>query len=297
VQTVRAGILVVLIALASLDDAAAAARDASAEASPFRLFSMKCDADADEGLDTTPQSPPLDVDDPGTPGCNTLEANVVFNGEFSRESNNLEVPLLDLNYGVGDNLQLKYEVPFIWNSEKGHTTTGFGNSKFGVKWNFLDDTERSLEAALYPQVEIRSSSHTIEIEGLADDGTVLTLPLLVSKKLASTSEGDVMLTANLGYEIVFARHEPDAVFAALGIGAPLFSSRVAVMAEIVTEQATSRDEEGVREHLIKMDLALKAPITDHLSAFASVGRSLETSEHHPLTFAVLGLQIVVGGAK
>ena len=34
--------------------------------------------------------------------------------------------------------------------------------------------------------------------------------------------------------------------AALGIGAPLFSPRIAVMGEIVTEQATSRDEEGVR---------------------------------------------------
>jgi hypothetical protein len=271
-------------------------------ANPFKLFSMECDQ-AEEGLDTTPQSPPLDVDDPGTPGCNTFEANIVFNGEFSKDgefskkSSSLELPLLDLNYGIGDNLQLKYEIPFIRNSEDGHVTTGFGNSEIGVKWMFLDDPERSLEAALYPQVEFNTSSHAIEEEGIADEGTVLSLPILVSKKLGSTSEGDVMLTANFAYNRVFSGEDSDTVFAGLGVGAPLFSNKVAVMAEIVTEQATSRDEEGVRENLIKMDLAFKGPITEHISAFATVGRSLHTSEDHPITYGVIGLQLIFGGTE
>src|SRR5262245_45180942 len=212
VQALVAGLFVVGIALAS-SQAARAATPTSSSGGRFKLFSMDCD-EGEEGLDTTPQSPPLDVDDPGTPGCNTLEANVIFNGEFARRSKSLEVPLLDLNFGIGDNLQLKYEVPFIWNSEDEEDdeeeggrvttrTTGFGNSEIGVKWMFLEDAERSLEAAFYPQVEFESSSHAVEREGLADEGTVLALPLLVSKKLGSTSKGDVMLTANVAYERVF----------------------------------------------------------------------------------------------
>src|SRR5262245_6682024 len=303
VHTLMAGLFVVGIGVASSQDAGAAAPTSSA--GPFKLFSMDCDED-EEGLDTTPQSPPLDVDDPGTPGCNTLEANFVFSGEFAGRSKSLEIPLLDLNFGIGDNLQLKYEVPFIWNREDEEddeeegggrvttTTTGFGNSEIGVKWMFLDDSERSLEAALYPQVEFKSSSRAVEREGPADEGTVLTLPILVSKRLASTSKGDVMLSANVAYDKVFGSRDSDVVFAALGIGAPLFSPRIAVMGEIVTEQATSRDEEGVREHLIKMDLAVKAPITNHISAFATVGRSLDTSEDHPITYRVLGVQVVYG---
>src|SRR5437764_774040 len=39
----------------------------------FRLLTFKCTPDKQDGPESTPQSPPLDVDDPGTPGCNQWE--------------------------------------------------------------------------------------------------------------------------------------------------------------------------------------------------------------------------------
>src|ERR1700722_854589 len=56
--------------------------------------------------------PPLLTDDPDTPGPNHWEINVA---EWSQEINRawlLATPLLDMNYGVGDHIHLKYQVQF-----------------------------------------------------------------------------------------------------------------------------------------------------------------------------------------
>src|ERR1043166_9252312 len=81
------------------------------EGGKFTLFGHERKGEEDEGPETTPGSPPLDVDDTGTPGCNAWEVNIVTSGEFGK-SMSLETPLLDINYGVGDNIQLKWEVPY-----------------------------------------------------------------------------------------------------------------------------------------------------------------------------------------
>lgn len=58
-------------------------------------------------------SPPLITDDPGTPGDGHWEINIGVSTEKRPGARASELPLLDLNYGVGDRLQLKYEVPYL----------------------------------------------------------------------------------------------------------------------------------------------------------------------------------------
>src|SRR3954463_9470128 len=89
-----------------------AAEEVASSTTQFHLWSSKCEAEAESGPDATPQSPPLNVDDPATPGCNKWEVNFVVDGDLARSGNEYELPLLDINYGIGDNLQLKYEVPY-----------------------------------------------------------------------------------------------------------------------------------------------------------------------------------------
>ena len=55
--------------------------------------------------------PPLLTDDPGTPGNRNWEINIASTQFFSPGENEVETPLLDINYGLGDRIQLKYEVP------------------------------------------------------------------------------------------------------------------------------------------------------------------------------------------
>lgn len=92
-------------------------------------------------------SPPLITDDPGTPGDGHWEINLGFSTEKRPGSRLSELPLLDLNYGIGDSLQLKYEVPYLRLTEDGAPSeSGLGNSAFGVKWRFYDAGEKSLLA-------------------------------------------------------------------------------------------------------------------------------------------------------
>jgi len=53
--------------------------------------------------------PPLITDDPGTPGDGKWEINVAFEAEKRGTQRSYAIPLLDINYGLGDRIQLKYE--------------------------------------------------------------------------------------------------------------------------------------------------------------------------------------------
>jgi hypothetical protein len=51
------------------------------------------------------------TDDPGTPGNRTWEINIACTQTFSPIEREIETPLLDINYGLGDRIQLKFEIP------------------------------------------------------------------------------------------------------------------------------------------------------------------------------------------
>ena len=63
--------------------------------------------------------PPLLTDDPGTPGNRNWEINIASTQFFSPRENEIETPLLDINYGLGDRIQLKYEVPVLVDRDEG----------------------------------------------------------------------------------------------------------------------------------------------------------------------------------
>jgi hypothetical protein len=73
--------------------------------------------------------PPLRTDEPGTPGNRNWEINVASTQFWSKAEREFESPLLDINYGLGDRIQLKYEVPYLFDSDHGAPFKGgFGNS-------------------------------------------------------------------------------------------------------------------------------------------------------------------------
>jgi hypothetical protein len=87
--------------------------------------------------------PPLVTDDPGTPGPNKFEINLAYTLEDSSTEKRIELPLLDVNFGVGENIQLKYEVPYVIskNQELDTKHSGFDRSAAGVKWRFHDKSK------------------------------------------------------------------------------------------------------------------------------------------------------------
>ena len=94
--------------------------------------------------------PPFRTDDPDTPGNRHWEINIGVIGERNPGGGDYDVPNIDLNYGLGDRLQLKYEVPIAVHETRPQPATatdpatsgsvigGLGESLMGVKWRFYE---------------------------------------------------------------------------------------------------------------------------------------------------------------
>jgi hypothetical protein len=223
-------------------------------------------------------SPPMVSDDTGTPGNSIWEINVVVAGDISEDSKAFELPLIDINYGVGDRLQLKYEVPYLVTrdvrlDEKGERTTeqasGLSSSKVGVKYRFYDNDQAGLSLAVYPQVEFRTPGSKLEGEpdeggegGVAEEGVTHALPILLTKEFQHAS-----ITANLGAE----RTAEDnlGVAASFGVGTRL-TDGLAVMGEIAGQNLNRADE---RRILLNVGFRLK--LSAKQAFVGSVGHDIQ----------------------
>jgi len=122
--------------------------------------------------------PPLLTDDPGTPGNRNWEINIATTHFRSPGEREIEAPLLDINYGLGDRIQLKYEVPYLFDSDEGAPyRTAVGNSLIGVKWRFFQESdEKGWNISTYPQLELNNPFNS-EALGLVDRGPRFLLPV------------------------------------------------------------------------------------------------------------------------
>ena len=138
--------------------------------------------------------PPMLTDDPETPGNGNLEINVAYKGDIRANTLRYEQPIIDVNYGVGENIQLKVESSYISLFREGEShTEGIGNAKVGVKWRFYEDSAGDLLISTYPQytfVPIKKSYNN----GVADIDRALFLPVEISKKI-----GALAVTGEFGY--------------------------------------------------------------------------------------------------
>jgi len=127
--------------------------------------------------------PPLLTDDPGTPGRNSWEINLGYTIDRQPRDSDYETPILDMNYGWGDRVQLKYEMPYICNGNNGGPlVSGPGDSKFGVKVRFFENKKLDLNIGTYPQIEINNTNNSVR-RGLVSKGPLFLLPLEVTKKV------------------------------------------------------------------------------------------------------------------
>lgn len=127
--------------------------------------------------------PPLLTDDPGTPGNENFEINVGFSAERHPTQRIYNAPIVDINYGLGNRIQLKYETPLvIYGADSAATKSGWGNSLAGVKWRFFEDEKHEFYIATYPQLEFNNPTHSVE-RGIADRGPAFLLPMEIAKKI------------------------------------------------------------------------------------------------------------------
>jgi hypothetical protein len=137
--------------------------------------------------------PPLETDDPGTPGGGHVELNLAVGSEGDGAGTTYDAPRIDANFGVGARVQVKAELPWRVATARGEPThTGIGSLGLGVKWRFAD--RKGFAASTYPQVTF-GGSHRARADGIADPESVF-LPVELA-----WYPGPVSLDAEIGYQL------------------------------------------------------------------------------------------------
>ena len=222
--------------------------------------------------------PPMITDDPGTPGNGMWEVNFLASIDHTRSGSFFETPLADINYGVGKRLQLKFEVPLVALKEHDENAKfGLGNSKFGIKYRFLDEEKNGVDMSIYPQLEFNNPTRSVE-RGLADRGMVLTLPLEIVKKV-----GPVEVNPEVGYEMT--QYGKDTVFFGVAVGRQI-SKRVEFAAEIHGDAL--RD---FKEKVIVANFGTRLKLSDKVGLMFSAGHTIRTpTGDEPHFIAAFGIQ-------
>ncbi len=82
-----------------------------------------------------------------------------------------------MNYGVGERIELNYNVACLRAAAGDAAERGLGNSGVGLKWRFLESADSHLTASVAPQFEFRTPGSDAARRGLADDENTFILPL------------------------------------------------------------------------------------------------------------------------
>ena len=224
--------------------------------------------------------PPLLTDDPDTPGPNHWEINTGVTSLEAYHEWILGTPILDLNYGVGDHIQLKYQVQYeVGVPERGGVLLGNGNSLAGIKWRFIDQTNWSwLEVSTYPQVEFVYPTSSIG-RGLAEGGDNLLLPIEVEhqfKKLTVYAEG--------GY--LWNQYQPMQGWFGLA-GEHELSEKFSLMGEFYGGY-----DQDFRNSGMSFNLGFSLKMTEHIALIGSAGRGIYGPPLRAPTFqSYLALQL------
>lgn len=223
-------------------------------------------------------SPPLITDDPGTPGDGHWEINLGVSTERRPGARLAELPLLDLNYGVGDRLQLNYEVPYLRRSADGSPgVSGPGNSAAGVKWRFRDAGGEGLSVSVYPKVEFNNPGSSSADRGLVDSGPAFRLPFQFAREV-----GPCTVITQIGREF---RSGGDSWLYGISAGC-----RAGRNVECAIELAGGAHS-GLHRSQLTANFGVAVDLSGRTSVLCSVGRELHNHDEPRATLiGYLGVQ-------
>lgn len=156
----------------------------------FALFLMATSAFAQGG-------PPYYTNDPGTPGNMNWEINIGYMPFFYSNQSVSHTPDVDINFGVGDRIQLTYESAWLRVQNPGVATKfGMEQSNPGVKWRFYDAGEDGLAISVFPQLFLNNPNNAVR-RGITSPNDSFLMPIEFKKKI-----GPVDLDYEIGYHFV-----------------------------------------------------------------------------------------------
>jgi hypothetical protein len=225
--------------------------------------------------------PPYLSNDPGVPGARNWEINLALAPTLTRGGSQLQIPQIDLNYGVGDDIQLTAEIPYVIESGSGvPQASGWGNALPGIKWRFLNQGEEGWQASVFPQVET-GASVLAQQRGIAGPGPRYLLPVEVEKRL-----GPLDVDLEVGeYLPVQGAHER---IVGLVVGRSV-TERLEIDTEIYDDRA-----DGALPHQTTFDVGGRYTLHPGVIALFMAGHTLGIDERGPPAFyGYFGVQILL----
>jgi hypothetical protein len=121
------------------------------------------------------------TDDPGTPGNGKWEINLAVTFEHRSGETSYDAPEIDLNYGVGERIQLTLQTAPVILDRNGHGPIGgLGGTEAALKWRFLDQEKIGFDMSMFPRVIFNVTQSSVR-RGLAEDGTRFQIPFQIAK--------------------------------------------------------------------------------------------------------------------
>jgi hypothetical protein len=226
--------------------------------------------------------PPFLTNDPGTPGNANWEINLGSMQAIVRGASSYQLPQIDLNFGVGERIQLTYEIPYVFQESSGQSgQSGWGNANPGIKWRFLDQGEDGLQMSFFPQAQTNGTDHSRQA-AIAVAGPRYLLPVEASQKV-----GPVYLDMEVGYYL--PGNGPKERIMGFVAGRPL-NERLELDAEIYDDRAF-----GVLSHTTTLDIGGRYKFSPSFIALFMAGRSISgLADGRPEVIGYMGLQILFG---
>lgn len=176
--------------------------------------------------------PPYYTNDPGTPGAFNWEINVGYMPFYYSNQSVSHTPDLDLNFGLGDRIQLTYENAWLRVQDPGSTAAkfGFGQSNPGIKWRFYDAGEGKLQISIFPQLFLNNPNNAVR-RGIVPVTDTFLMPVEFARKI-----GPLNFDLETGYEVI--KHGPNGWSAGLVVGRDV-TQRLELDAEFYSQGTVS----------------------------------------------------------
>ena len=219
------------------------------------------------------------TDDPGTPGDRKWEINLAIGLEYRSEETSLDLPAIDLNYGVGQNIQLTLQTaPVLLKREEHGPIGGLGGTEAAVKWRFLDEEKNSVDLSMFPRIIFNVTQSSVR-RGLAEDGTRFQIPFQIAKTF-----GRIHTDAEFGPVAISVGHS-EWLYGIVG-GYELAKSTM-LMAEL---HGTSRM--NFTRDTLAVNFGLRQGITESSLLIISLGHEIRDAAEPTALIGYFGVQLL-----
>jgi hypothetical protein len=263
--------------------------------------------------------PPFKTDDPETPGNKHWEINFGWMGERSAGEGSYAIPDVDLNYGLGDRIQLKFELPIVIHevrelpgnlvqsepATQARLAFGAGESLLGVKWRFYEHRttsarrptsegeppEPNFSISTYPQLSLNNPTSSVE-RGVVSTGPQFLFPIEANARI-----GPIRIAGEIGYWFT-NRRVPQSWIRGMIVGHE-FNPRTEAYVEIYDQQDTNRVDGTPKGRQATLGLGGRQVLNKRRTVLLLLmeGRSFQkvaTSNLQPRWIAYVGVQFLLG---